>query len=165
MKLKKYWFWIVVLLSLISIIFALTAEIFFQLEPCSMCLKQRHPYYFIIIISMIVIFFKLQQKIWFYIGVQISSGYGAFYAIWHVGIENKILSGPLECSSGLQLSKNVSKLKDQIMSKPIVNCEEIVWSFFGISAASINSIILLLIFVFNAIYIFQNYASKKTKKI
>ena len=100
-----------------------------------------------------------------YIGVQISSAYGAFYAIWHVGIENKILSGPSECSNGLQLSKNVSELKDQIISKPIVNCEEVLWSFFGISAASINSIILLLIFVFNAIYIFQNYASKKTKKI
>ena len=104
---------------------------------------------------------NFDEKIWFYIGVQISSAYGAFYAIWHVGIENKILSGPAECARGLQLSKNVSKLKDQIMSKPIVNCEEVVWSFFGISAASINSIILLLIFVLNAIYIFQNYTSKK----
>ena len=165
MKIKNNWFWILGIISLISISAALIAEFAFNLEPCSMCLKQRHPYYFIILIFIISIFFQWQQKIWFYIGVQISSLYGAFYAIWHVGIENNILSGPTECSAGLEKSNNVSSLKDQILSKPVINCDEIVWSFFGVSAASINSLILLLIFIFNAIYIFQNYASKKKKII
>jgi len=165
MKLKKYWFWILGAISFISISFALVAEFIFNLEPCSMCLKQRHPYYFIILIFVIAFIFNWQQKIWFYILVQISSAYGAFYAIWHVGIENNILSGPAECSGGLKNFNNVGDLKDQILSKPVINCDEVVWSFFGVSAASINSLILLLIFIFNAIYIFQNYASKKKKII
>tara|TARA_B100001250_G_C19267175_1_gene557498 strand:- start:65 stop:562 length:498 start_codon:yes stop_codon:yes gene_type:complete len=165
MKIKNNWFWILGILSLISIFAALTAEFVFNLEPCSMCLKQRHPYYFIILIFFISIFLKWQHKIWFYIGVQISSFYGAFYAIWHVGIENNILSGPTECSAELDVSNDVSILKAQILSKPVINCEEVIWSFFGISAASVNSFILILIFIFNAIYIFKNYDYKKNKII
>ena len=161
----RYWHYILLFVSLFSIGIALIAEFFYGLQPCELCLKQRHPYYFIILIFVIAFIFNWQQKIWFYIFVQISSAYGAFYAIWHVGIENNILRGPAECSGGLKKFNNVGDLKDQILSKPVINCDEVVWSFFGVSAASINSLILLLIFIFNAIYIFQNYASKKKKII
>tara|TARA_Y100000996_G_scaffold258814_1_gene203778 strand:- start:264 stop:761 length:498 start_codon:yes stop_codon:yes gene_type:complete len=165
MILKQYWFWIVSILSLVAIIAALIAEQIFNLEPCSMCLKQRHPYYFIIITFIIFALLKWQKKIWFYVGVQLASIYGLFYAFWHVGIENKILPGPSECSAELKLSNNVSELKDQIMSKPVISCEEVIWSFFGISAATINTFIVLAIFIINAIYLYKLYGSKKTKTI
>ena len=161
----KYWFWIVSILSLFAISSALIAEHFFKLEPCSMCLKQRHPYYFIIVAFMLNIFFRLQKKIWFYVGVQVSSIYGLFYAIWHVGIENKFLPGPVGCSGGLEISNNVSSLKDQIISKTVINCEEVIWSFFGVSAATINTFIILVIFIINAFYLFNYNDSKKTKII
>ena len=35
----------------IAIVIALSAEYFFNLAPCNMCLKQRHPYYLIILIT------------------------------------------------------------------------------------------------------------------
>ncbi len=165
MILKQYWFWIVSILSLVAIIAALIAELIFNLEPCSMCLKQRHPYYFIITTFIIFALLKWQKKIWFYVGVQLASIYGLFYAFWHVGIENKILPGPSECSAELKLSNNVSELKDQIMSKPVISCEEVIWSFFGISAATINTFIVLAIFIINAIYLYKLYGSKKTKTI
>ena len=165
MILKQYWFWIVSILSLVAIIAALIAELIFNLEPCSMCLKQRHPYYFIIITFVIFALLKWQKKIWFYVGVQLASIYGLFYAFWHVGIENKILPGPSECSAELKLSNNVSELKEQIMSKPVISCEEVIWSFFGISAATINAFIVLAIFIINAIYLYKLYGSKKTKTI
>ena len=165
MILKQYWFWIVSILSLVAIIAALIAELIFNLEPCSMCLKQRHPYYFIIITFIIFALLKWQKKIWFYVGVQLASIYGLFYAFWHVGIENKILPGPSECSAELKLSNNVSELKEQIMSKPVISCEEVIWSFFGISAATINAFIVLAIFIINAIYLYKLYGSKKTKTI
>ena len=165
MILKQYWFWIVSILSLVAIIAALIAELIFNLEPCSMCLKQRHPYYFIIITFIIFALLKWQKKIWFYVGVQLASIYGLFYAFWHVGIENKILPGPSECSAELKLSNNVSELKEQIMSKPVISCEEVIWSFFGISAATINTFIVLAIFIINAIYLYKLYGSKKTKTI
>jgi len=159
--LKKYWFYVIGLLSVIAIGSALIAEYYYNLEPCKMCLKQREPYYALIAVLIIFLIFRWQKKIWFFLGVQIITIYGLFYSIWHVGIENKILPGPSSCSEGLDISNDTSNLKEQILSKAVVNCEEIIWSMFGLSAATINSLLLFLIFIINAIYLWNNYGSKK----
>ena len=161
--LQKYWFYIVTLFSFIALASALIAEFYFNLAPCEMCLKQREPYYIIILGSIFIAILRWQEHVWFYIGVQIISIYGLFYSVWHVGIENQLLSGPAGCSSGLNMTNNVSSLKEQILSKPVINCEDIAWSIFGLSAATINSILLFLIFILNAIYLRNNYGKKKEK--
>ena len=159
--LKKYWFYIVSFLSFAALGSAFIAEFYFDLAPCEMCLKQREPYYFMIISFIVIAMLKWQHRIWFYLGVQIISIYGLFYSIWHVGIENKFLSGPASCSSGLNITNNTSSLKEQILSKPVINCEDVAWSIFGLSAATINSLLLILIFIINVIYLKNNYAKKK----
>ena len=159
--LQKYWFYLVTLFSVVALASALIAEYYFDLQPCAMCLKQREPYYVIIAGFILVMILKWQDKIWFYVGVQIVSIYGLFYSLWHVGIENKILAGPSSCSGGLNISTNTSSLKEQIISKAVINCEEVAWSIFGLSAATMNSLLLFLIFIINAIYIFNIYDSKK----
>jgi len=159
--LKKYWFYVIGLLSVIAIGSALIAEYYYNLEPCKICLKQREPYYVLIAVLIIFLILRWQKKIWFFLGVQIITIYGLFYSIWHVGIENKILPGPSSCSEGLDISNDTSNLKEQILSKAVVNCEEIIWSMFGLSAATINSLLLFLIFIINAIYLWNNYGSKK----
>ena len=161
--LQKYWFNLVTLFSVVALASALIAEYYFDLQPCAMCLKQREPYYVIISSFIIVMILKWQDKIWFYVGVQIVSIYGLFYSLWHVGIENKILAGPSSCSGGLNISKNTSSLKEQIISKAVINCEEVAWSIFGLSAATMNSLLLFLIFIINAIYVANIYGSKKEK--
>ena len=161
--LQKYWFYLVTLFSVVSIASALIAEYYFDLQPCAMCLKQREPYYVIIAGFILVMILKWQDKIWFYVGVQIVCIYGLFYSLWHVGIENKILAGPSSCSGGLNISANTSSLKEQIISKAVINCEEVAWSIFGLSAATMNSLLLFLIFIINAIYIINIYGYKKEK--
>ena len=47
-------------------------------------------------------------------------------------------------------------LKEQILSKPVIDCEDVAWSIFGLSAASINST-FIFIFILNTIYILNNY--------
>tara|TARA_Y100000996_G_C22431331_1_gene605787 strand:+ start:238 stop:729 length:492 start_codon:yes stop_codon:yes gene_type:complete len=158
---KKYWFYLVTLFSVVALASAFVAEFYFDLAPCDMCLKQREPYYIIIIGFILITIIKWQRRIWFYLGVQLTSMYGLFYSIWHVGIENKLLSGPAECSGGLSMTNNISSLKDQILSKPVINCEDIAWSIFGLSAATINSLLLFLIFILNGIYIWNYYGKKK----
>ena len=162
--LQKYWFYLVTLFSVVAIASALIAEYYFDLQPCAMCLKQREPYYIIIAGFILVMILKWQDKIWFYVGVQIMSIYGLFYSLWHVGIENKIFVGPSSCSGGLNISTNTSSLKEQIISKAVINCEEVAWSIFGLSAATMNSLLLFLIFIINAIYILNIYGFKKEKK-
>ena len=159
--LQKYWFYLVALFSVVALASAFIAEFYFDLAPCKMCLKQREPYYIIIVGFTLITILKWQDHIWFYLGVQLISIYGLFYSIWHVGIENKLLSGPAGCSDGLNITNNASDLKEQILSKPVINCEDVAWSIFGFSAATINSFLLILIFTFNAIYLWNNYVSKK----
>ena len=161
MMLLRYWFWAIGILSMTAISSALIAEYFFFLEPCSMCLKQRHPYYFILVIFILFVVIRNFPRIWFYLAVLLASIYGLFYSIWHVGIEQNILSGPISCSGGLSTSNSVENLKEQIIGKAVINCEDILWSIYGTSAATINTFLLLLIFILNVIYIKKHYASKK----
>ena len=112
-----------------------------------------------------IFLFKNLNKIWLYLVIQFASVYGLFYSIWHVGVENKILKGPAGCSAMLTNSDNAADLKAQILSKQVISCDEVIWSFFGISAASINTLVLLVIFIFNAIYLFRYYGIKKEKSI
>ena len=158
----RNWFYIISILSFIAILFALTAEFVFELYPCSMCLKQRHPYYFIIIMFVLFKLLKQFKKIWFFLSVQIAIIYGLFYSFWHVGIEQKILKGPTSCTSNINISDSVSDLKEQIMNKPIINCEDVIWSFYGISAATINSFLLILIIIINSVYLLKYYEAQKS---
>ena len=158
----RNWITLLFIISLISISSALVAEYFFNLQPCELCLKQRHPYYLILICLILIFLFKNLNKIWLYLVIQLASVYGLFYSIWHVGVENKILKGPAGCSAMLTSSENASDLKAQILSKQVISCDEVIWSF-GISAASINTLVLLVIFILNAIYLFKYYGIKKEK--
>ncbi len=161
----RYWAKFLFVISFISISSALVAEYFFNLQPCELCLKQRHPYYLILICLICIFLLRNLNKIWLYLVIQFASVYGLFYSIWHVGIENKILKGPAGCSAMLTSSENAADLKAQILSKQVISCDEVIWSFFGISAASINTLVLLVIFIFNAIYLYRNNGFKKEKYI
>ena len=77
-------------------------------------------------------------------------------------IENKLLKGPAGCSANLSISENKNDLKEQIFNQQIISCDEVIWSLFGFSAASINTIVMLFIFILNALYIY-NYDNKEKK--
>ena len=161
----RSWTLLLFIISLISISSALIAEYFFNLQPCELCLKQRHPYYLILVSLVFIFIIKNLNKVVFYLLIQLATVYGLFYSIWHVGVENKILKGPSGCSVMLTNSESASDLKAQILSKQVISCDEVIWSFFGISAASINTLVLLVIFILNAIYLFKYYGIKKEKSV
>ena len=155
------WLNILFVLSIIAIISALVAEFFFDLTPCKMCLKQRHPYYIIIFLVILSYIFRQTKNIWLFIFSQIALLYGFFYAVWHVGIEQKILPGPASCSGILSQTNSIQNLKQQITNQAIINCSDITWAVFGLSAATLNTILLLFLLVFNTIFIIQNFYGKK----
>ncbi len=95
--------------------------------------------------------------------IQLASIYGIFYSVWHVGVENKLLDGPAGCGANLLMSSSTTELKEQILNRQVISCDEVIWSIFGMSAASINTLVLLFIFVMNAIYIYKYYGKKEKK--
>ena len=157
----KNWSIILFIISSITLSSALIAEYFFNLTPCEMCLKQRHPYY--ALTALIVIFYlsRKNNNIWFLFLVETCILYGLFYAIWHVGIEQNLLEGPASCSGGLMQTDSVQDLKNEITIRPVINCSEIIWAIGGFSAATLNSILLLFICFVNTIFIFKYFNANK----
>tara|TARA_Y100000768_G_scaffold317598_1_gene252864 strand:- start:454 stop:933 length:480 start_codon:yes stop_codon:yes gene_type:complete len=156
----KNWHYLLFIISLFSISSALFAEYIYGLQPCELCLKQRHPYYLFMLILLCIFFIPKLYKFYAFLLIQLGAIYGIFYSVWHVGVENNFISAPSGCSSGLSLSENTADLKEQILSKQVISCDEVVWSMFGLSAASINTIVLLFIFVINGLYIISTYGKK-----
>ena len=157
----KYWGCIIFVLSIIAISSALIAEYMFNLLPCKMCLYQRYPYYFIIIIFLFFYFLKKSSNIWLYILIEMSIFYGLFYSIWHVGIEQKLLKGSLDCTGILKKTNSTDNLKDQIINQPIIDCGNVGWYVFGLSAATLNTVLLLFILLLNTIFITKVYYGKE----
>jgi len=159
----RYWGIVLFILCVVAISSALIAEYFFHILPCKMCLNQRYPYYFIISIFIIFYFINKKTNIWLYILIELAVLYGLFYSVWHIGIEQNLLTGPSSCAGRLEEANSVSDLKEQILNQTIINCNEIRWSMLGLSAATLNSILLSLLLLFNSIYIFKIYADKEKK--
>ena len=112
----RNWHYLLFVISLVSIAAALIAEYFYGLQPCELCLKQRHPYYLFVSTVILILLLPNQYKIFMHALVQIGAVYGIFYSFWHVGVENKFLKGPDGCSAGLKVSTNMLDLKDQILN-------------------------------------------------
>lgn len=160
----RYWAFIVFFLSMIAISSALIAEYIFNFLPCKMCLYQRYPYYFIIIIFIFFYLFKKTSNLWLYILIELAIFFGLFYSIWHIGIEQKLLPGPSGCSGILNKTISIENLKEQIFNQAVVNCYDINWSILGLSAATVNMLLLLLFFVFNTIIIAKVYNDKEKNR-
>ena len=156
----RYWAFIFFILSIIAISSALIAEHFFNFFPCKMCLYQRYPYYFIICIFILFYFFLKISNIWLYILTELAILFGLFYSLWHVGIEKKILPELSGCTSSFNNSNSLTELKDEILNQAIIACDEINWIILGLSAATINSLLLLFLLIFNTIFLFKYYYGK-----
>ena len=154
------WIKVILILSIFAISTALIAEHFFNINPCKMCLNQRYPYYFIIAAIIIYYLIKKNFTIFFSVLFELAIFYGLFYSIWHVAIETGLLKGPAGCSISLEDSSSLENLKKQILEQQVISCEDINWVFFGISAASINTLLLLFFLIFNTIFIYKSYYAK-----
>ena len=162
---KNNWIIIVFIISIVAISSALIAEYLFKILPCKMCLYQRYQYYFIIFIIILLYLLKKTYFIWHIFLFEAAFIYGSFYALWHVGIEKKILPSLTSCSNTINNTDSLENLKTQILNQSVISCDEINWVMFGMSAATINSILLLFLLIINTIFIIKYYNKKKNEKI
>jgi len=150
-------------LILLFSIFALGAAYFVQHilnhKPCNLCLIERLPYIFaIIIISLGLILKKFEKAIIvFLILIFLAATIISFY---HFGIEQDFFKESLVCNldgSITNLSKEdlIKKLQQQTVS-----CKDVSFRIFGLSLATINTIISLILSVIT-IKLFLNYGKNE----
>ncbi|MCK0151116.1 disulfide bond formation protein B [Marivita sp. S6314] len=110
------------------------------LPPCKMCIWQRYPHVIAIAIGAIALRFGNAALAWLgALAAFATAAIGAF----HTGVERGWWEGPTSCSSQPIGGLSTDELFDQIMSAPVVRCDEVPWDFIGLSMASWNMLISL----------------------
>ncbi len=130
-------------MAALAISMALISQYVFNMHPCKMCILQRIPYFIVIFLHLVFIFstsWKYQISIkWLFVLSILSYISTAILAIYHVGIEQKLIRGPSGCSSQDTSLLSNEELLNQILNAPIVMCDDIAFELFGISMAGWNA--------------------------
>lgn len=111
--------------------------------PCQVCIWQRWPHGLAIALAFICL---IKPNVWLMrlAGLIILAGAGI--ALYHVGVEQSWWEGPQSCSAGGGTSDlSTSDLLDKLLEAPVVRCDEIAWSLFGISMAGWNGLASLVL--------------------
>ena len=134
--------WLAFLGSLALLIGAYAFEFLGNLKPCKMCLWQRWPHIAAIIIGILIFYSKSNLL------MRIASMvilFGAIIAFYHMGVEFQWWEGPTTCSSGSIANLSSTELMNKILQAPIIRCDEVQWSFAGLSMAAWNGIFSLIL--------------------
>jgi disulfide bond formation protein DsbB len=112
------------------------------LYPCEMCHWQRWGHY--AALAFAILSFSLRGRgdggrslVWLAALGILASG---LIGVYHAGVEAKIFQGMTQCTTSGSGGSAEDLFKD-IMSKPLVRCDDIQFSFLGISMAGWNAII------------------------
>jgi len=144
-------------------IFALGAAYFVQYilghQPCNLCLIERLPYISSIILTLLSLILKKFEKIIFILLalIFISATIISFY---HFGIEQGFFQESLVCNSNNEIN-NLNKedlLKE--LQKRTISCKDVDFRLFGLSLATINTIISFILSVIT-FKLFLSYEKNK----
>jgi len=142
-KIYKYFIYIFVI-NFLVISSALFIEYILKVKPCALCIYERYPYYLILIFCALF-FLKNSWKNQLIILIIITSVVSFFLAGYHVGIEYGLINELSSCKT--EVGKNISKdiLLKELQSKLAPSCKEVGFKLFGLSLASINMIMSLIL--------------------
>lgn len=118
------------------------------LAPCAMCIWQRYPHGAAVAIGVLALAFPALRPLPLLgaLAAAVTAGIGYY----HAGVERGWWEGPSTCTSGPIGGLSAEELMDQIMSAPLVRCDEIPWEILGISMAGWNALLssgLVLIWI------------------
>jgi disulfide bond formation protein DsbB len=145
LKDKNYKYFILIfLINAVVIFFALLIEYILKFKPCILCIYQRYPYYLILLFSALF-FLKNSWKQYLLILIIITSIISFILAGYHVGIEYGLIDELSSCKT--EVGKNISKdvLLKELQNKLAPSCKAVDFKLFGLSLASINMIMSLIL--------------------
>ena len=112
------------------------------LYPCEMCWWQRWAHIAALAFALLSIApmpDRGRSMVWLAAAAMLISGAIGAY---HAGVEAKIFEGFTQCTSGAA-GASAEEMLEQIMNAPMIRCDQVQWSFLGISMAGWNAILSL----------------------
>ena len=146
---------IILFISFFSLGSAYFIEYILGYSACNLCLIERIPYFLALLIILIGFFLNRFEKF-----ILISLGFiflcATILSFYHVGIEQGFFEESLACISNNDESLlNKKDLLKEIQNAKI-SCKDVDFTLFGLSLATINTIISLILSVIS-IRLFINY--------
>ena len=156
---NKKIFNLILLFSIFALITAYFIQYVLKHQPCNLCLIERIPYIFSIIIISICLFTEKFEKLSLII-LSLIFFSATLISFYHFGIEQGFIKESLVCDL---YDKNNILSKEAILSqlKEIpVSCKEVTFKIFGLSLATFNIFISLILGVITA-KLFLNYEKNR----
>lgn len=116
---------------------ALGFQYFGGLPPCKLCIWQRWPHVAAVCIGAVALVFGGRLLPWAGALAALTTG---GIGVYHTGVERDWWQGPTTCTSGDISGLSADALMEQILTAPLVRCDEIPWELFGLSMASWNAV-------------------------
>ena len=113
-------------------------------KPCNLCIIERIPYIAAIILISLIFILNRYQKIISSL-ILIFFVFGAVVSFYHFGIEQGFFSESLVCDLGNSQPINKEELLNQLKKTEIVSCKDVTFRFLGLSLATINTVISLIL--------------------
>ena len=118
------------------------------LAPCKMCIWQRYPHAAAVLIGAMAL--ALPRATLLPLLGALAALTTAAIGVFHSGVEQKWWEGPSSCTSGDIGGLSTEDLMEQIMSAPLVRCDDIPWQMLGLSMAGWNAVlsgVLVLVWI------------------
>lgn len=122
------------------------SEIWGGLHPCEMCWWQRYAHFAGLGFALLALLLvkapdRGRSFVWLAaLAILTSGGIGAY----HAGVEADIFEGFTQCTSAAGAGQSSDEMLKAIMAAPFVRCDDIQFSFLGISMAGWNAILSIL---------------------
>jgi disulfide bond formation protein DsbB len=116
-----------------------------RLFPCEMCWYQRYAHFAALPFALLALTIggRLRDngRLLVLLAALAIFASGAL-GVWHAGIELKLLPGFTQCTA--PLSGSAADMLNDVFSRPMVRCDDVQWSWLGISMAGWNAIVSIL---------------------
>ena len=113
-----------------------------DLAPCKMCIWQRWPHAAAVGIAVLGV--AITGWIIPVLGA-IAVLTTAAIGLYHTGVERAWWEGPNSCTSSDISGLNTDELFESIMAAPLVQCDVVAWEMLGLSMASWNGIVSVVL--------------------
>lgn len=117
------------------------------LSPCEMCIWQRYPHAAAVILGVLALLMPAVARPIAFLGV-LATLSTAGIGLFHAGVEQGWWEGVTACAAGGDITTmSADDLLAQIMEAPLVRCDKIAWSLWGLSMAAWNAVLSLILAV------------------
>ena len=134
----------ILVFSILSLLIAYFIQHVLGHKPCNLCIIERIPYIAAIILISLIFILNRYQKIISSL-ILIFFIFGAVVSFYHFGIEQGFFSESLVCDLGNSRPLNKEELLNQLKKTEIVSCKDVTFRFLGLSLATINTVISLIL--------------------